>query len=136
VQSTSDTTPRLLHGLESLLGDETGAIHCEDWEELAALLSRQIPLVTQLADQSEKDSLPYLRRISQLQSRYRRLQEIIATQQEKLQEELYELNQAAMRRRAISSTYARKASSGNQRPNSIRPRAPLRSSAPVGSENL
>lgn len=102
-------TLRLLACVESFAHEEEGAIGHDDWPALAALLERELAVITRLAAESDgkpaADAATFAR-AQALRDRYAALGERMDLARVRAERELSELNQSGRRLRAVRGAYA------------------------------
>ncbi len=100
-------TLRLLACAEAFGREEEGAVGHEDWPALAALLDRELAVLTRLAGEAPARDPDLEARATALADRYRRLEDVVTAAQTRVARELAELGSAARRARAVQGAYAR-----------------------------
>jgi len=102
-------TLRLLACVEAFSHEEEGAVGHDDWPALAALLERELAVMTRLA--AEQENAPpadaaTLARARALRDRYAALGERVEAARRRSTRELAELDQSGRRLRAVRGAYA------------------------------
>lgn len=103
----TSATLRLLACAEAFGREEDGAVGHEDWPALAALLDRELAVLTRLAAEPPTRDPALESRAAALAERYQKLGDLVSAAQTRVAAELAELGEAARRARAVQGAYAR-----------------------------
>jgi len=101
-------TLRLIACAESFSAEEAGALGCDDWPALAALLERELAVVTRLAHGAQGSTLAdpsLVERVNALGARYAGLAARLAQARELANEELTQIAHTTRRLQAVCNAY-------------------------------